>query len=141
VDVKFPKNIVLKGLLIEDLHQDTLLFTETFQININNYSLNRNRFYINSIQLDQPVVKIKYYQKEALSNLQFILDYFEDTTSNSTNTKPSIYLKIGSVKITDGNIIYQNQHIVANGMKSINYDDLHITHFNYTSDYFTYFNN
>ena len=141
VDVKFPKNIVLKGLLIEDLHQDTLLFTETFQININNYSLNRNRFYINSIQLDQPVVKIKYYQKEALSNLQFILDYFEDTTSNSTNAKPSLYLKIGSVKINDGNIIYQNQHILANGMKSINYDDLHITHLNYSSDYFTYFNN
>ena len=141
MDVKFPKNIVLKGLLIEDLHQDTLLFTETFQININNYTLNRNRFYINSIQLDQPVVKIKYYQKETLSNLQFILDYFEDTTSNSTNVKPSIYLKIGLFKITDGRVIYQNQHIVAKGMKSINYDDLHITHFNYTSDYFTYYNN
>ena len=94
MDVKFPKNIVLKGLLIEDLHQDTLLFTETFQININNYSLNRNRFYINSIQLDQPVVKIKYYQKEALSNLQFILDYFEDTTSNSRNTKPRIIMAV-----------------------------------------------
>ena len=141
MDVKFPKNIVLKGLLIEDLHQDTLLFTETFQININNYSLNRNRFYINSIQLEKPVVKIKYYQKETVSNLQFILDYFEDTTSNTTNVKPSIYLKIGLFKITDGRVIYQNQHIAAMGMKSINYDDLHITQLNYTSDYFTYFNN
>ena len=141
MDVKFPKNIVLEGLLIEDLHQDTLLFTETFQININNYSLNRNRFYINSIQLEKPVVKIKYYQKETVSNLQFILDYFEDTTSNTTNVKPSIYLKIGLFKITDGRVIYQNQHIAAMGMKSINYDDLHITQLNYTSDYFTYFNN
>jgi hypothetical protein len=140
VDVKFPKNIVLKGLLIEDLHQDTLLFTETFQININNYSLNRNRFYINSIQLEKPVVKIKYYQKEPVSNLQFILDYFQDTTSNNT-VKPSLYLKIGFLKITNGTVIYQNQHLATSGIKSINYDDLYITQLNYSSDYFTYFNN
>ena len=140
MDVKFPKNIVLKGLLIEDLHQDTLLFTETFQININNYSLNRNRFYINSIQLEKPVVKIKYYQKEPVSNLQFILDYFQDTTSNNT-VKPSLYLKIGFLKITNGTVIYQNQHLATSGIKSINYDDLYITQLNYSSDYFTYFNN
>ena len=138
VYVKFPKNIVLKGLYIEDQHQDTLLFSEEFNINIHNYSFERNRFYINSIKLNKPVFNIKYYQNEQFSNLQFIVNYFQDTTKSNT-VKPALYLKIGSLQIIDGKFDYVDQNIKPISSKSINYDDLHISGINYNSDYFTYF--
>ena len=138
VYVKFPKNIVLKGLYIEDQHQDTLLFSEEFNINVHNYSFDRNRFYINSIKLNKPVFNIKYYKNEQFSNLQFILDYFEDTTKRNI-VKPALYLKIGSLQIIDGQFDYVDENIKPISGKSINYDDLHVSGINYNSDYFTYF--
>lgn len=136
--VKFPKNIVLKGLYIEDQHQDTLLFSEEFNINVHNYSFDRNRFYINSIKLNKPVLNIKYYKNEQFSNLQFILDYFEDTAKRNI-VKPALYLKIGSLQIIDGQFDYVDENIKPISGKSINYDDLHVSGINYNSDYFTYF--
>lgn len=85
VDIKLIKTIVLEGVLIKDLHKDTLLYVNYFSLNVSNYNLDSNYFNISDVELTNTAFYLKKYLGEDELNLQFIIDHFalEDTAKAS----------------------------------------------------------
>jgi len=76
VEIKLINSIVLEGLLIKDLHKDTLLYVKYFSLDVSNYNLDSNYFNISKVELRNTAFYLKKYLGEDELNLQFIIDHF-----------------------------------------------------------------
>jgi hypothetical protein len=126
LDIVFFKTIVLEGLLIEDQKQDTLLYTDRLAINIGPVILEKNKFTINSINLNKPTFHLKTYKGEKQMNLQFLLDYFSSPPDTSTPEGLPLDLKIKSFKLQEADFIYSDENIPNEVPNVIDYDHLHV---------------
>lgn len=126
LDIVFFKTIVLEDVLIEDLHTDTLLAVDKFKIDIGPIILDKNKFTLNAIILEKPIIRLKYYKNEKQSNLQFLLDYFSGTPDTATKTSKPIDLKIKKLIISNGDIVYNDANIPNEIPTVIDYDHIHV---------------
>ena len=78
VDIEFFKKVVLEDIYIEDLHQDTLLYSKKLKIDISKLDFEKHQLYVSSISLLNTKSKLIKYAKEDDLNLQFIIDLFID---------------------------------------------------------------
>lgn len=110
-----------------------MLYTDRLAINIGPVILEKNKFTINSININQPTFHLKTYKGDKNSNLDFLLDYFSspEDTSNKTPKTP-IDLKIKSVKINNADFVYSDENIPNEVPGVIDYDHLHVR--NFTTD-------
>ena len=115
LDVVFFKTIVLEDVLIEDQHKDTLLSVSKLKLAIGPIVLDKNKFTLNSIELEKPVIRLKYYKNEKHSNLQFIQKV----------SKP-IDLKIKKLIISKGDIVYNDANIKNEVPNVIDFDHIHL---------------
>ena len=79
VNISFPKSVVMKGLFLEDLNRDTLLYAGKAKIDIVFYDLFHNKIAINSFALEEVNLNLKNTRKDSLFNYQFLLSAFSDT--------------------------------------------------------------
>jgi hypothetical protein len=73
VDFKPFDTFVLKGLLILDHHDDTLLFARDFYIEINDYDLDKRLVKLELLELNEADFNIKKYKGERKTNLKYFL--------------------------------------------------------------------
>lgn len=73
VDFRPFDTFVLKGLLILDHHQDTLLFAKDFYIEINDYDLEKRLVKLELLELNEANFYLKKYKGEEQSNLKYFL--------------------------------------------------------------------
>ena len=106
VDIKWFKTLVLEGVYVEDLHQDTLLYSEKLNVDLKDYNLKKNFFDINECDLVQAKFRLKKYKGEKDLNVQFILDAFKPTTPDTTHSDNSIICR--KVKLNDLAFSYQD---------------------------------
>ncbi len=85
VDISFFSSLILNGVYVEDLQNDTLLFVNSLDANIADFSIKHKNITLKNLTLD----KIKFNLKTdslGQTNLQFIIDSLisssEDTTSS-----------------------------------------------------------
>ena len=91
VSIAFFDRLILDGLYIEDLHGDTLLYSERFHVNINSnlFSLIRKRIAIEEVSLEGTTFKLTRYQGEALDNLQALfIKPTEEPSEGKKRSKP-----------------------------------------------------
>src|SRR5690606_21739306 len=69
------KSLVLEGLYVEDLQQDTLLYSPKFSIDLNFLSVKARKISVNTVELDQGKFYLKDL-KDKTTNLDFIINYF-----------------------------------------------------------------
>ncbi|MBW8324464.1 MAG: translocation/assembly module TamB [Prolixibacteraceae bacterium] len=81
VSIAFPKSVVLEGLYLEDLNQDTLIYAGKAKINIALYDLLKNKIAISSFGLQDATVKLHSAKTDPLFNYNFLLTAFGDTTT------------------------------------------------------------
>jgi hypothetical protein len=77
VDVEFFKSLVLEDLYVEDLHQDTLLFTKRLSIDIKSFDNAKRLIEINSATLDRADINFIYHPNDSDYNYDFLIDYFD----------------------------------------------------------------
>src|ERR1035437_994262 len=87
VSISFPKSVVIKGLFMEDLKKDTLLYVGEAKINIAFKDLLSNKISINNFALEEVSLNAKRILTDSLFNFNFLLTAFSDTT-NQTKVKP-----------------------------------------------------
>ncbi|MDP3432264.1 MAG: hypothetical protein Q8T04_04775, partial [Bacteroidota bacterium] len=81
VSIAFPKTVVIEGLYLEDLNQDTLIYAGKAKVNIALYDLLKSKIAISSFGLENATVKLHSTLADPLFNYNFLLTAFGDTTS------------------------------------------------------------
>ena len=130
VDIDLFKTIVLEDFLIEDKHQDTLLFVGKLKVDIDRILLKENKFYVNKLKLFNPVFHLRKYKNEKFNNMHFLAEYFsteKDTTSKATSP---LSLFVNNISIEDADFIYHNENLPNGDHDVINYDNVHVKNFN-----------
>jgi hypothetical protein len=80
IRIAFPKSVVLKGLYLEDLKKDTLLYAGNIKVNIAFKALFHNKIQINSFSLEDVSLNLNRMVNDSLFNYNFLLSAFSDTT-------------------------------------------------------------
>jgi translocation and assembly module TamB len=74
--IKFPENVVLKNIYLEDQHKDTLLSAGLIDVNIHMWGLLHSNIDIGKVQLEGITMKVKRLLPDTAFNFQFIADAF-----------------------------------------------------------------
>lgn len=104
VDIVFFDQVALDGFLILDLEKDTLLAAKTVFATLDAYSLSDLNFTIGKVRLDEGYGHLKR-DKEGVSNLQFVIDYFK---SDKPPSGKQVKLAIHTVELTNTRFRYDD---------------------------------
>ncbi len=78
IGISFPKSVVAEGLFLEDLQQDTLLYAGRIKINIVFRDLFSDKVNLNSVTLENAVVRLNRPASDSLFNYRFLITAFGD---------------------------------------------------------------
>lgn len=126
VDVAFFSSVILEGLYVEDLHRDTLLYTDKLRLNIRDIDRKNHHLQLREVRLDNLDFFLKTYKDESDLNLQFIIDAFASNDTSST-APPQWTIDAERLKITSGHFMLDNANkdTLPFGM---DYDHLDVNH-------------
>ena len=130
IDIDLFKTIVLEEFLIEDQHQDTLLFVEALKVDIAEILIKENKFSVNKIKLVQPIFHLRKYKNEKFNNMHFLLEYFSSEKDTITKVKTPLNLVADKIIIESADFIYHNENLPEGDKDVINYDNVHVKNFN-----------
>ncbi len=93
--VDFLNRISLENVYIEDLEQDTLLYAGRLQTQFTNWIIFKDKGTINSILLEDALIRIKRENSKSPWNFQFIIDAFASDKKKEKNNQelPDIELE------------------------------------------------
>lgn len=123
VSVSFFQDLKLRGVYIEDLHQDTLLFAPEILVDIDEFSISEKVVLVDEITLDKVYFNLKKYKTDSVLNLQFIVNHFakKDSTSSS-NWK----FGLNNLNVSDSRFNYTNEHFKAKN-KGVDYNHISLS--------------
>ncbi|MFZ4400336.1 MAG: translocation/assembly module TamB domain-containing protein [Bacteroidales bacterium] len=81
ISISFPKSVVVQGLYLEDIANDTLIYAGNIKININFNDLFRSKIHIKSVLLEDIKLNLNRPVTDSLFNYNFLITAFTDTTS------------------------------------------------------------
>ena len=81
LSISFPKAVLIEGLYLEDMQNDTLLYAKKAKINIVLKDLLFNKICINNIELTDMHLNLYNSKNDSLFNYNFLIKAFTDTTS------------------------------------------------------------
>lgn len=76
IRISFPKSVVAEGLFLEDLQQDTLLYAGKIKINIVFRNLFSEKVTLNSVTLENALVRLNRSDLDSLFNYSFLITAF-----------------------------------------------------------------
>lgn len=88
ISIRFPKSLIIKGLYLEDIKNDTLLFAGEAKINIQFKDLFKKKIHIRAFSLDDVNLRIIRTPADSLFNYNFLIQAFSDTSAQ-TKIKPN----------------------------------------------------
>ncbi|WP_316735855.1 translocation/assembly module TamB domain-containing protein [Pedobacter aquatilis] len=124
--IKPFKSIVLEELLVLDLQKDTLLSTPTLMVDINQLSIDKKIIDINTIQLNNGQFFLKDF-KDNSSNLDFIINYFDDGKVTVKKKKKPFKMDFGRIIVNNLAFKYKNYKAkdTVQG-NSVNFDNVDV---------------
>ena len=72
ISIKFPKNIVLKDIYLEDQQGDTLLYAGALEVDTDLWGLTRNEIQLNRIALENTVAFVDRAANDSAYNFTYI---------------------------------------------------------------------
>ena len=98
VDVRFFNKVLLKGVMVEDLQHDTLLYTGTLKANVNDWFFFKDKISLENVGLDDAIVNMK--RTDSVWNYQFLLDYFVGPKKPKSN-KEEVVIDLRELHFTN----------------------------------------
>ncbi len=105
LDINFFLQIIAEKVYIKDLHDQTLLKSESIRIGLRRYSLRKRKAVINNIILHRSEIALRKNMQDTTLNLQFIIDYF---SGEEKDKKPWEYT-IRNIEIRDSEFRYEDR--------------------------------
>jgi hypothetical protein len=136
--IKFINHLELRGLYIEDLRKDTLLYVGVLNVGIDKIDLKNLRLLFTNVSLENSSFFLRKYEEDSVLNLNFIIDYFYSGDTSTTDTS-SIYIAADKVKIKQMHFIYDDFHEAAIE-KGVDFSHLNIKELNCSVENFQFIN-
>jgi len=119
ISISFPKTVVLKGLFLDDLKKDTLIYAGRADINIALTDLLFSKINVSSFALEDVTLHLNRSSNDSLYNFNFLLTAFTDTTKkvNPVPKTPSKWkFSVNKVNLKNIRIRFDDQYggILAN---------------------------
>jgi len=85
VYINFFSELDIRGLYVEDMRSDTLLFADELQVELSAYDLDNMAFELGDVRVASTQFYLRKHKGDSTLNLQFLLDAFasEDTSKTS----------------------------------------------------------
>lgn len=92
IDYHFFDKMEMRGLLVEDLKKDTLLYAGGAKVNITDWFFVKNKATLKYVSLDDAIVNMQ--RTDSVWNYQFLVDYFGSPADSSARKKGGIEFDI-----------------------------------------------
>ncbi len=125
IDISVFDHFIFEKLYIEDQQQDTLVYFNTFAINIDKIRIEKNLISLDKIKLDQFVSHI-YADSTGVSNYQFIVDLLSSEDSDTTSNEVDWEINCKQIEISNSSLSYFIPDTV-DAAYGINFNDLDFT--------------
>jgi hypothetical protein len=125
ISVDLFSNLVVKGLLIKDFRNDTLIYSGKTSISVNNISLRNKKIELDKINLDNAFLHL-YDDSVKNLNLTYFLDHLSDTT---TTTKKKWNIKFNSISLSNTRFTYEKQNKSPDTF-GVNYSNIRVYNLN-----------
>lgn len=109
VRIAFPKTVVVQGIFLDDLQQDTLLSAGSIRVNIALRELLYKRINVNSITLEDVSLNLSRNPADSLFNYYFLIAAFTDTTAPPPEPSPWSF-SINRINLDNIHARYNDQH-------------------------------
>ena len=101
-ELSFEKGIILKNILLNDQHKDTLVYVKNLKTNLRSLEkLITGDVRISNLYLNGAILKIKSYPTDKTNNLNFFL---ENINSKKDSSRISPIISISSFKIENSDV-------------------------------------
>ncbi|MEO6903816.1 MAG: translocation/assembly module TamB domain-containing protein [Bacteroidia bacterium] len=85
INIEFPKSIALRNLYVEDLHQDTLLYSHKLTVDIDLWKLLSKKILINDVLLEGLTANVYREYPDTSFNYSFIPNAFKQKDKKTVN--------------------------------------------------------
>lgn len=99
ISVSLFNKLNLKGTLIRDQKQDTILYAGNLKVNITDWFFLRDKATLKYIGLEDAVIKLQ--RKDSTWNYQFIADYFSSPSAKKKKNKNGIELGLQKIDLSN----------------------------------------
>lgn len=108
--IKFPENVVLKNIYLEDRQKDTLLSAGLIDVNIHMWGLLHSNIDIGKVQLESITMKVKRMLPDTAFNFQFIADAFSSPGEKkpATNDTSSLKMSLRELQLDKVRLVYKD---------------------------------
>ncbi len=129
VEVRFFMNVMLKGVYVEDLHQNVLLRSDKINVKLGDYDFGANFFELKKVVLENTSFNLRKYKGEEKTNLQFIINYFK-TEKKKKEEKYPVKLKITEFRLSHSGLSFVDDNKPHNNNDVMDFDDINISKIN-----------
>lgn len=127
VDFRPFDTFVLKGLLVLDHHEDTLLYAQDFYVEVNGYDIDKRLIELELLELNEANFKIRKYKGEDLNNLKLFIAGLVKKKKTTTKKQWSIYVE--DLGLEELKFSYDNDN-VAPKQQGIDFKHIQLNHVN-----------
>jgi hypothetical protein len=107
LEIVFLNKIALKGLMIKDLKNDTLVSMDELLVTIDQLKIAKNEFVLGQLALKKGKINIQRDKKTGAYNYAFLEDYFASSDKSTSKSKP-IKLDLKRVSLRNFHIKYDD---------------------------------
>lgn len=125
VGVSFINSAAIKGLYIEDLKQDTLLYIDEINLSINDLNFGNKLIDINRVELKKAQFNLAVLKDQEKSNLNFLIQYF----SSKDSTKSKWNFRVNNITLEQTNFTYNNYNYTKKET-GIDYKHINVSNLN-----------
>ncbi|HEY1039025.1 MAG TPA: hypothetical protein VGF30_06440, partial [Bacteroidia bacterium] len=126
VDIDFFNSVVLKGVYVEDLKKDTLLYGAELICKISDFSYSEYKLDLEEIQLNNMDANLIKYKGDSTYNYQFIADYFVPADTIKDTTSSEFKISYGGLKLNNVDFAFIDENDTSTS-KGINFAKLKFT--------------
>src|SRR5690554_3677530 len=119
IDIDFVNRLTLKGFIVFDQQEDTLVYAKRINLTVRRLGIRNNTFRFGDLELDNAMVNIRKIDEKGGTNFDFITDYFSNPDTLSIDSvRSNLLLSAQSVVLTNCNFSYRNpfEAVVDSGM-------------------------
>ena len=102
VEIDFLRNFHIEGVLMRDLHHDTLISIRVLDLQLQDWNLNKNDYGLRNVELFYPLVKMGQYQGDSLLNYEEIIAKLPKDTSEN---RP-MQMRFDPIRIRNGAYVF-----------------------------------
>ena len=120
---RLVKSVVLKGVLIKDLHGDTLVYAQEINVAVSKFSSKDRNITISNLLLSQGIFNLNRYKGEEHDNLNFLTSYF---ASSDTSASAPWNVQLKSLELDNMHFRRKNENDTFQ-VRGVNFENLDVS--------------